>query len=108
MNKLLVFAVGMFVGIAATSIAAYIYGGKYLLWGVYMDSVANARKNISILTNLDEGNTEKAKYYLLKYLETDEAILRDCDNNLCSKQIFPEVQETLKEINKYRNSKNYE
>jgi hypothetical protein len=102
MNKPMVFVAGLAVGAMLAGVVAYVVGGGFLLWGLYMDAAAGAQANVAILRELQTGDTDRAKLLLNRFLETNEAILKACEQDLCSAISFGEVEKAIDIIDEYR------
>ena len=105
--KNVVFVVGgLVLGGFISGFAVKRHYDEVLLWGLYMDSAADIKKQVAILTELREGKKEKAISYLDNFLVTDEAILNGCKNDLCRGHTYPKFVEALKISRAYRQKYN--
>ena len=102
----LFYPLAFLTGAISAGYGTYYFCGNMMLWGLYMEAAKNSTIYISVINDLNKGNSESAIQQLNNYLQNSEAILRGCKNDLCKNESYDTFDKALKNIESYKKEHN--
>ena len=96
---------GALIGSALSWYVTSYYLGRFMMHGLYMGEIAEVTLNLAVIESIKTGANEKALDQIDKQIQISKIILEGCANDLCRNGKYPEVENTLKSISKYEQSK---
>ena len=90
--------------ILGAAISGFVIKIRYddtLLWGLYIKAASEINSKLVTLTELREGNKERAIHLLDQSLASEASVLANCKRDLCQDNAYPEFSKALEKAQTY-------